>query len=131
MRPGLKFKRTHLFIRPPKMQCSINMSLKAQEVKERTLNITWECFFAPSRSKIDFFSVCIWGTISLWSRSCHKMWTLGWFQTFFWRMCYEEAWLFWKKTRKKCMSKPNERWCRILLEKKEHFPPPVTPPPFF
>ena len=28
------------------------------------------------------------------------------------------------------MSKPNERWCRILLEKKGHFPPPVTPPPF-
>ena len=24
------------------------------------------------------------------------------------------------------MSKSNERWCRILLEKKEHFPPPVT-----
>ena len=24
------------------------------------------------------------------------------------------------------MSKPNKRWCRILLEKKGHFPPPVT-----
>ena len=24
-------------------------------------------------------------------------------------------------------SKPNERWCRILLEKKGHFPPPVIP----
>ena len=29
------------------------------------------------------------------------------------------------------MSKPNERWCRILLEKKQHFPPPpCDPPPF-
>ena len=29
------------------------------------------------------------------------------------------------------MSKPNERWCRILLEKKGHFPPPCDPFFFF
>ena len=28
-------------------------------------------------------------------------------------------------------SKPNERWCRILLEKKQHFPPPPCDPPLF
>ena len=28
-------------------------------------------------------------------------------------------------------SKPNERWCRILLEKKQHFPPPPVTPPLF
>ena len=34
---------------------------------------------------------------------------------------------FLQKKKKEKTSKPNERWCRILLGKKGHFPPPVTP----
>ena len=45
------------------------------------------------------------------------------------------VWLFWffflDETKKKHTSKPNERSCRILLEKKGVFLPPVTPFVFF